>query len=204
MSSAAPGAPRERVPRSFCLRCFKASVACVCALIEPVANRTGVWVLQHPRERAHALGTARIARLGLRRVRVERCAPWEDGSAIGACLPVGTALLYPSPSARPLAALPAAERPRHLAVIDGTWFMAKKIYDAHAWLRALPQVRLEPARPSAYRIRREPRRECVATLEAIVEALRLLEPETAGLDGLLAVFATMITRQARFLPGGCA
>ena len=30
--------------------------------------------------------------------------------------------------------------------------------------------------------------------------LRIIEPGTAGLDGLLAAFATMIDRQAAFLP----
>ena len=39
-----------------------------------------------------------------------------------------------------------------------------------------------------------------AELEAIVDALRILEPETAGLDGLLEAFATMIDRQAAYLP----
>jgi len=192
--------PALRAPRAYCLRCFKAQVACLCAIVTPVANRTGVTVLQHPRERSHALGTVRIARLGLRDIRVERCAPWEDSAAIRVRVPAGAALLYPGAAARRLDEVCAAERPRHLVVIDGTWFNAKKIYDAHAWLRALPQVGLAPRRPSAYRIRREPRRDCLATLEAIVEALRLLEPQTRGFDDLLDAFASMIDWQESHMP----
>ena len=40
------------------------------------------------------------------------------------------------------------ERPQHLVVLDGTWFHAKKIYNAHHWLRELPHVRLTPSDPS--------------------------------------------------------
>jgi DTW domain-containing protein YfiP len=194
-------APQQRAPRAYCRRCDKAQVACLCAVVSPVANRTGLTILQHPRERSHALGTVRIARLGLRHLHVERCAPWEDSSAIRARVPAGAALLYPAPSARPLDELPRGQRPHHLVVLDGTWFHAKKIYDAHQWLRELPQVCLLPQRPSGYRIRREPRRHCLATLEAIVEALRILEPRTRGGDALLAAFATMIDWQESHMPG---
>ncbi|MBX3023992.1 DTW domain-containing protein [bacterium] len=187
--------------RASCYRCFKPRVACICDAVRTVANRTPVTILQHPRERFHALGTVRIARLGLARARVEWCAPWEDASAIRQRLPGDAALLYPGPAARDLATLAPRERPRHLVVIDGTWFLAKKIYDAHSWLRALPHVALTPRRPSAYRgLRREPQAHCLATVEAIVGALRIIEPETTGLDGLLAAFAAMLDRQATYLP----
>ena len=188
--------------RPACYRCFKPRVACICGAIRPVHHRTGITILQHPRERFHALGTARIARLGLADARVEWCAPWEDAGAVRDRLPSGTALLYPAPAARDLATLPPAEHPRHLVVIDGTWFLAKKIYDAHGWLHDLPHVALTPTRPSGYgTLRREPGAHCLATVEAIVDALRIIEPDTTGLDDLLAAFATMLERQAAYLPG---
>lgn len=192
-------APRAAAPhRAACYVCFKPQVACICATIEPVANRTGIVVLQHPRERFHPIGTTRIARLALRQVRVESCAPWADADAIRARLPDGAALLYPGPEAPNLAAVPSPRHPRHLVLIDGTWFHAKKMYDAHAWLRELPQFSLTPSRPSRYRVRREPKAHCLGTLEAIVDALRILEPETRGLDGLLRSFEAMVERQAAY------
>lgn len=184
--------------RASCYRCFKPRVACICGTIQRVDNRTPITILQHPRERFHPLGTVRIARLGLARARVEWCAPWEDAGAIRDRLPAGAALLYPAPGARDLASVPSAEHPRHLVAIDGTWFLARKIYHAHPWLHALPHVALTPSRPSRYRIRRAPRADYLATLEAIVDALRIVEPDTLGLDGLLAAFAAMIDRQAAY------
>jgi len=187
-------------PRPHCYTCFKPRVACICDAVALVDNRTGVTVLQHPRERFHPLGTVRIARLGLRRVRIVSCPPWEDCAAVGASLPAGSALLYPSATARDLAALPRGQHPRHLVAIDGTWFLARKVYAAHAWLHALPHVALAPVGQSRYgSLRREPRPNYLATLEALVDALRILEPDTLGFDGLLAAFDTMIDRQAAFI-----
>ncbi len=192
-----PAAPAHR---ATCYRCFKPQVACICASVQQVANRTGIIILQHPRERFHAVGTVRIARLGLANVRVELCTPRTVGGALRAQLPAQTALLYPGAGARDLATLPVAEQPRHLIVLDGTWFHAKKIYDAQAWLHELPHVCLRPTAPSGYRIRREPKAGYVATLEAIVLALRILEPQTPGLAGLLRSFAAMIDWQAAYTP----
>ncbi|MGH7789054.1 MAG: tRNA-uridine aminocarboxypropyltransferase [Candidatus Binatia bacterium] len=191
--------PGVRPPRLECYTCFKPQVACICASIERVPNRTGVIILQHPHERLHPVGTVRIARLGLERVRVESCAPWLDATAIRARLPAQAALLYPGPGAVELSTLAPDERPRHLVLIDATWFKAKKIYAAHDWLRALPHLQLRPSVPSRYRIRREPQPHFVATLEAIVDALRILEPQTSGLDGLVDAFVAMIDRQATFM-----
>lgn len=192
--------PTRQRTRPACYRCFKPQVACICASIEPVTNRTGIVILQHPHERFHALGTVRILRLGLAQVRVEPCAPWEDQPETRTRLPERTALLYPSPEARDLGTLPIADRPRHLVVLDGTWFHAKKLFAAHRWLADLPHVCLTPDEPSRYRLRAEPRPSCVSTVEAVVCALRILEPHTRGLDGLLRSFAAMIDRQAAYTP----
>jgi DTW domain-containing protein YfiP len=201
MSSIARAERRLRPHRAVCYECWKPRVACICGLIERVANRTGVLILQHPRERRHPIGTVRIARLGLTRLRIEPCVQWGDTTNIRARLPAGAALLYPAAGAADLAKLSAAERPSHLILIDATWFQAKKIYDGHHWLRALPHVRLSPSAPSRYQgVRREPRPHCLATLEAIVAALRILEPQTPGLDRLLVAFDAMVERQASFTP----
>ena len=188
--------PEDSQPRSMCYRCHKAAVVCICDSVQKVQNRTPITVLQHPRERFHAIGTARIARLGLANVSVESCTPWDRSSLAGEQIPRGAALLYPGPTAR---SLDTVAPPRALVVIDGTWFHAKKIYDAFGVLRSLPAVTL-PARESQYRIRREPRRGYLSTIEAIVSALRIVEPETKGLDGLLDAFAGMIDRQIEYWP----
>ncbi len=178
--------------RPTCYRCHKPEVACICDSLREVANQTPVWVIQHPRERRHPLGTARIARLGLEQVDVVVT----NGSEPAPPLPPGAGLLYPGGSElAPEHALGA------LVVIDGTWPQAKSLYRRCPWLRALPHYALTPRELSRYRLRREPAPHCVSTIEAIVEALRRLEPHTPGLDGLLEAFDAMIDRQIDLSPG---
>lgn len=194
----APAAPlTPEGARVVCYRCHKPQVACVCASIVPVDNRTAIHVLQHKRERFHPIGTARFAELGLARGRVivddpqDRAGTTRDVQAGEA--PLG--VLFPSPRARLLSALAPDERPRTLIVVDGTWPQARSLMRLHTWLHALPHYALAPAHKSLYRIRTEPFDTAISTIEAIVLALRTLEPELTGLDALLEAFVGMIDKQ---------
>jgi tRNA-uridine aminocarboxypropyltransferase len=185
-------------------------VTCLCRLLEgvpPVDNRTGIIILQHPRERLHPLGTAWLVQLGLRQVHLEVAYGDPPGSGVfhPLDLPAGTALLYPGDDVPLLKDLPAALRPAHMLLLDATWPNARKLYRDNSWLGGLPRVRLAPAQPGRYRIRDEPDDQSLATVEAVVQALQILEPETAGLDALLGAFEAMNDRQlelGRGLPGG--
>ena len=189
-------------PRAMCFRCFRPTMACVCADIQAVDNQTGVIIVQHPRERHHPFGTARFAKLGLSRVDVRVCGP-NDAAALAraSVLPAGSALLYPSPDAPAAEELTPSERPQHIVVVDATWHHAKTLVRAAPWLQALPKIRLKPAEPSNYRIRREPQPDYLSTIEAIVGTLKALEPETHGLDELLGSFRRMIDRQIEHTRG---
>lgn len=166
----------------------------MCDQVPTVANRTGIILLQHRKERDHPLGTARFVRLGLQHQQIHVLLG-QRGASERVVLPAGAALLYPGPDARDLATLPAHARPEHLVLLDATWPLAHQLYRDNPWIRALPQVRFDPASPSRYRIRPEPREDYVSTLEAAVGALRVLEPELRGLDELLGAFDHMIDQQ---------
>jgi DTW domain-containing protein len=181
--------------REHCYRCHKPRIGCVCALITPVHSTTPVFVFQHPRERFHAIGTARLLKLGLTSAHVQVLAPNQPSSLQAPELPEGAALLYPAADAPELASLPVTSRPSALVVIDATWAHSRSLYRSVPWLQTLPKVALAPARPSAYRIRKEPRAECLSTIEAVLQALAILEPQTDGFDGLLLAFTRMIDQQ---------
>ena len=169
---------------------------CLCEGLRPIATRTQLFVLQHPRERQHPFGTARIARLLLPQAQIAvPYAGWADDLRCELPVPAGTAVLFPHRDAVDLAALPAAERPPALVVLDGTWAHARRLYRDNAWLQRLRHVRLHPDAPSNYRIRKEPQRDFVSTIEAIVHALRILEPENERTGALLELFDRMIDRQ---------
>ncbi len=176
---------------------------CICASVPRVKNHTRVLVIQHPRERTHAIGTARLARLGLTNSRVE--VAWDANARedeLPDWVPANTALLYPGPGAVELETLAADQHPKNLMVIDGTWHTAKSLFRDKRWLQRLPRVRLSPTTPSRYRLRREPQNDFVSTIEAIVQALQILEPETQGLDTLLKAFDAMIDAQLEHVERG--
>ena len=169
---------------------------CLCRYLRPLPNRVGIHILQHPRESRHALGTARLLRLGLASVRVHVLALKGQGAeSKPVILPEGAGLLYPSKDARDLATLPVEERPAHLVLIDGTWSHANRIYRDNPWVAALPCYRLTPTEGSRYRIRAEPRPECLSTVESAVAALRCLEPDLDGTELLHSAFDAMIDAQ---------
>jgi DTW domain-containing protein YfiP len=182
--------------RSRCYRCLRPTDSCYCADLPSVPTRTRVVILQHPHERTHPFGTARLARLCLPSASVH--VPWAGFTGTleeRVDVPADAAVLYPHPDAPLLDELPAAERPSTLIAIDGTWAHAKRLYKENGWLAAHRHVRLDPAAPSRYRIRKEPRPDYVSTLEAIIEALRILEPDTPNLDAPLLAFDRMIDQQ---------
>lgn len=182
--------------RARCYRCLRPAAMCHCATLPTVPTRTRVVILQHPHERAHPFGTARIVRLCLPNASVHVPYAGLTGTLEERLdVPADAVVLYPRPDAPLLDELPTAARPSTLIAIDGTWAHARRLYRENAWLHALPHARLAPAEPSRYRIRQEPRPDYVSTLEAIVHALRVLEPDTAGLDELLRAFDGMIDRQ---------
>ena len=183
-------------PRPHCYRCDKPAAMCLCARVTALDNRTPVHIVQHYREGRHAIGTARLLRIGLGSVRLHEVG---RGTTSARCeppqLPAGAGVLYPSDAARLVTALPADQRPSALVVIDGTWSHAHRIYRDNPWIQALPHYRLSPDAPSRYRIRAEPRAECLSSVEAVVGALEALEPDLRGGDQLLAAFDGMIDDQ---------
>jgi len=189
----------EAPERPTCYRCFRPTAHCLCGVIPTVDNRTPVVILQHPRERTHPFNTARLAELGLRQIEVlvdHLSRLRRDPAPLGAL--DGAALLYPASDARDVTTLGPGEAPRRLFVIDGTWHHARTLYRDIPVLGTLPHLTLPNHLRSAFQIRQQPDVHCLSTIEAVVFALRALEPDTAGLDGLLASFDAMQGRQLAF------
>lgn len=184
----------ESIVRQRCYECFRPHEQCFCHAIPQVDNRTDILILQHIRESRHSFNTARIVHKALRRSQMIS----GDTPALARTdlsLAPDAGLLYPLDGAPCLSELPADQRPSQLVIIDGTWHQAKTIVrDVHQ-LAGLRCFRLTPAAPSQYRIRLEPNEFSVSTLEATVAALEALEPETAGVSGMLEAFNCMVENQ---------
>jgi DTW domain-containing protein YfiP len=184
-------------PRAECLRCRRPAVVCYCAHVHPIRTRTRVVILQHPRERRNPIGTARMATISLVNSELHVGTALDDDPDVARALndPEAPAvLLYPGPTAEPLASLDRGAR-YTLVAIDGTWAQARTVYRDTLSLHGLRRVRLDPPRPSEYRIRAQPRPECVSTIEALYFALRDLEGDAVDVEPLLAPFRAMVQMQ---------
>ncbi len=141
-----------------------------------------------------AIGTARIAQLGLARSELHEGIDFSGAPRVAELVSrPGSALLFPGEGA---VAPDALERPPEtLLVIDGTWPQARRMLALNPALRALPRIGFMPRRPGNYRIRREPAAHCVATVEAVVEVLAAFEGDAGRFEPLLRAFDRMVERQ---------
>lgn len=202
MTSASPvtahTAPAQPwAPRVVCPRCRRPASVCYCGELCSIPTRTKVVLLQHPRERDMAIGTAKMASLCLPNARLHVGVDWDQSPALAAALSDPThpaALLYPGPEAIDVARTPPPG-PITLVVVDGTWSQASKLVRRNEVLRTLPRYAFTPPRPSDYRIRREPREDFVSTIEALVHVLGALEGDPDRFTPMLVPFRAMIDRQ---------
>jgi DTW domain-containing protein YfiP len=172
-----------------------------------VANRLFVLILQHPQERNEPLATASATVATLQRAKLTVGLSWPNLTrALGrAADPKRWAVLYLG-SARPkdlgasddLVVLGGDGEPRAdlaaivrglegIVLLDGTWSQAKTLWWRNPWLLKLHRLVLNPARPARLgRLRREPRREALSTIEAAALVLRHAESGPDAADVLLA------------------
>jgi DTW domain-containing protein YfiP len=167
----------------------------------PINNRLFVLILQHPQEKREALATAASTCALLSRAELVVGLSWPNLSrALGrsvdpkrwAVLYLGSARASAFGDQREVIATdrrgePAADQEASLrgldgvVVLDGTWKEAKTLWWRNPWLLKLRRLVLNPRHKSRYgRIRREPRREALSTLEAVALLLKHLDgrPET--------------------------
>lgn len=175
-----------------CNQCQKPSELCVCSEIRAQTTRIHVLILQHPQEPDHEIGSALLAHLALpnstlkvglswrnlaavlgkKEVDVSRWAVLYLGSGVKGQMDDDEPLQFVSRQGNPVARPAKIEG---IIVLDGTWSQAKSLWWRNAWLLKLRRVILIPRHQSLYReLRKEPRKECLSTIESIAEILDAL------------------------------
>ncbi len=180
--------------RPQCPRCLRPATHCLCALIPSLDSRTRVLLLQHPSEVNHALNTARLAALGLNNAQLIVGEVFDDLPVLLNPPGYQARLLFPADDAQPLQAYVPGDQPLLLVVPDGTWRKARKLLHLNPLLAALPRVTLAEGAVSRYRLRKAPGPGALSTVEAIVQALQVLEAP-ASFELLLKPFEALIDGQ---------
>ncbi|MFO0682286.1 MAG: tRNA-uridine aminocarboxypropyltransferase [Sandaracinus sp.] len=191
-----------------CPTCRKPTWACVCDRVRLLEVRTRVVILQHPQEDDVVLGTARIVTSAIPSARILVGLSWPSLEAAleeevdrSKWASVWAHKLPPELEGRKGAVVmdrhgaATTERPEGIVLLDGTWSQAKTLWWRNPWLLKLGRVALRPAQPSIYgKLRREPRREHVSTLEATGAALTGLGEDPAVEAELGRLMRTMVQR----------
>jgi tRNA-uridine aminocarboxypropyltransferase len=187
-------------------------------MTELVDNRIFVLVLQHPQERREALSTAPLIAATLRHARLAIGLSWPGLSRLvgdaaeprrWAVLHLGAARESGDGERRELALVDRRGEPlakpgailaglKGIVLLDGTWSQAKTLWWRNPWLLKLHRIVLDPPRPARLgRLRREPRRDALSTIEAAALALRHLEAGPEAADALDAALGAMIAAARR-------
>jgi DTW domain-containing protein YfiP len=202
---------------AICPRCLKPMSLSVCDAITPIDNQVAVLILQHPQEQDKILGTARLTTVSLSDVTFRIGLSWPSlAKALGrpadprrwAVLHLGALRPADFPKGRDVMVLdrkgqPVEEQDEALAdidgivVFDGTWSQAKTLWWRNPWVLKAQRVALNPRQPSLYgALRREPRREGLATIEAVGMLLSRIEGRPEIETALRADFQMMLDRIA--------
>ena len=94
------------------------------------------------------------------------------------------------------ALLPSTKDPV-VIVLDATWDLAQKMLHRSPTLQSIPRISFQSRDPSRFRIRKQPKPECLSSLEAIHRVLTLLDPG-GTYDAMLGVFDRMVERQIEY------
>jgi DTW domain-containing protein len=207
---AAPADPNPEGPH-----CRKPRPLCVCEGIARIDNKVSLLILQHPQEQDRELGTARLTALHFKDALIKIGLSWPSLSKIlgRTTDPQRWAILYLG-SVKAAAVLPdrdivvvnrngnAVDRQESalreiegIILLDGTWSQAKALWWRNAWMLKCKRVVLGPKQPSRYgRLRREPRRDGLSTIEAAAMLLARLERKPEIETALHATFERLLAR----------
>ena len=199
-----------------CPRCLKPLPLCICDSITPIENKIALLILQHPQEQDRALGTARLTAQHFKNAVLKIGLSWPSLSkALGrqvadpncwAVLYLGSAKVAELETDRDVVAIDRKgeieENQRAIlndiegvVLLDGTWSQAKALWWRNAWMLKCQRVILGPAHPSRYgKLRREPRRDGLSTIEAAAMLLAAIEKRPDIAETLHGSFERMLAK----------
>ncbi|AFY03214.1 tRNA-uridine aminocarboxypropyltransferase [Bdellovibrio bacteriovorus] len=198
--------------RPLCYSCMQPGKACYCHAIERFDPQISFVLLIHPIEVRRRIATGRMTSLCLEKSYLISGQNFSENPQVNALIrdPANhCVILYPGRDSSDLSLMnplarqslvPAGKR-LTVFVIDGTWATAKKMMRESHNLHALPKICFSPEKPSAFRVRKQPKEFCYSTIEAVHQTIELLGGDL-GLnlkqrphDNLLEVFDLMVERQ---------
>ncbi|MBF0362915.1 MAG: DTW domain-containing protein [Oligoflexia bacterium] len=173
--------------RQYCFRCFRSKKICFCNEISSFSTNTEFIILMHPKEaRKEQLGTGRLANICLLNSKIIIGENFNNNDIVNQILASETYLpmiLYPGKNSHNITNFDFPEHTKGnlenkkllIFVIDGTWSCAKSMMRESHNLHRLPRISFEPGVLSLFKIKQQPAKYCLCTIESIFYLLNELD-----------------------------
>ncbi|NCN39947.1 DTW domain-containing protein [bacterium] len=191
----------RRKTEARCKICLLRLEKCICAEIadarQLIHSKTPIRIIMHYKEARLPTNTGRLAKELMQDCEIwlrgaeDDTRNWEE-SVSSLENPI---YLYPSEKAEILNAtfLETLSGPPTLLLPDGNWKQASKVHKRIPAVANIKHVTLPEGAPTEYKLRHEPKLGGLATFEAIIRALEVIEGPNASLT-LQKIFRLMVER----------
>ena len=189
--------------RPYCSLCQKPQKTCLCSFIRKINNVNDVFIFQHSSEKNHALGTAKILNLSLKKCHLFVGEVFNEKEFLK-ILPKSnenTYLLFPRNNSTDISEIsPENKINLNLIILDGTWRKCRLLLHKNPFLLNYPTLHLDPQKSSQYILRKSPDSQGLSTVEAVHEVLSFCETDDSKFSPLLEAFDKMIKSQIEKIP----
>lgn len=163
---------------NLCLKCRRRLLTCVCEKIHPFDTNSRFIILMHPMEfKKEKVGTGRFTHLILKNSEIVVDICFDVNKRFRELLndkDYESFLLYPGDKTIDLSDNSlknhVTKKPQFF-VIDGTWPCAKKMMKLTTSLHHLPRVSFHTERVSEFKIKHQPMKGCLSTVESIHQVI---------------------------------
>lgn len=170
----------------------------MCSKIIPLISRVSLLILQHPQEARNPATTARLVSLSLKDSVHKVGLSWRSlGHALGreadlkrwAVLYLGTKVKSEKFKHLPFCIIDRTEKILKdvpldgIVVLDGNWKQSKALWWRNPWLLRMNRIILNPKEEALFdQVRKEPRKNCLSTIESVGMVLKHLEGKSSSID----------------------
>lgn len=206
--------PMEQAQNSpKCSECWRVKSKCLCSEINRQPTKTHVLILQHPQEARNPLTSARLASATLEGSVHKVGLTWRSlSAALGepaeskdwAVLFLGTLKNSAKLAKTPFQVVTQKGTPvdssliKGIVILDGNWKQSKTLWWRNPWLLKLKRIVLNPEVPSNWgNLRKQPRPECLSTIESLSFTLENLKESPKVSKSLNSIFQKHVESLSR-------
>lgn len=163
--------------RDFCFKCNRPQTSCMCEYITPIETNTKFVIIMHPKEhRKIKNGTGKFTHLSLKNSEIIIGIDFTNHKRVNELIKnYNCYVLYPDEKAIKLNTQTLSTKKDNLLfIIDSTWPLSRRILKESKNLALLPKVSFESTRESDFKIKTQPKKYCLSTIESTKEIISLL------------------------------